>query len=130
MYARNVETRERANKEASFTLQVIKALIGSYMVTGAFLLALAFLIFRFELKENVVSIFIIIIYVIATFVGGFIIGKSMKNKKYFWGFVVGFLYVVLLVLITLGIYRTFNNNDIITTLILCVCSGTIGGMLS
>ncbi len=130
VYRRNVEAREDADREISLPFQIIKALIGAYLTTGLFLVALAFLIVRLNLKENVVSVLIILVYVIATFIGGFIIGRSTKYKKYFWGFVVGLLYVVLLFLITLGVYRTLNNHDFVTTLILCICGGTLGGMLS
>lgn len=126
----NVHTRKEINKEPSVVIPCIKSLLGAYMVTGVLLLALAYLLYRFHLGEKAVAVSIVIIYIISTFVGGVLIGKYMKIRKYFWGFIIGILYVLLLFVITFGIYRTLNNGNVATTIILCMCSGTIGGMVS
>ncbi len=127
---RAMSTREEMNQEGPVALKVIQALLCSYVTTGILLAILAFLLYRFHLQESVIAIGIIVIYIISTFVGGFVLGKYMKEKKYLWGIILGILYVVLLFLITFGVYRTLNNGDIATTLVLCLSSGCIGGMLS
>ena len=48
----------------------LKSLLFSYILTGALLALLAFLLYRFGLGERVVSIAIIAIYVVATFFSG------------------------------------------------------------
>ena len=110
----------------------IKSLLASYIVTGRLLLVLTFFMYKFELNEKIVSAAIVGIYVVSTLIGGMIIGKLTKSKRYLWGMVLGIIYFVLLLLITLGVYRTLNGDSvsIVTSLILCAGGGMTGGMIS
>lgn len=110
----------------------IKSLLASYIVTGILLLVLTFFMYKFELNEKIVSAAIVGIYVVSTLIGGMIIGKLTKSKRYLWGMALGILYFVLLLLITLGVYRTLNGDSvsIVTSLILCAGGGMTGGMIS
>ena len=110
----------------------IKSLLASYIVTGILLLVLTFFMYKFELNEKIVSAAIVGIYVVSTLIGGMIIGKLTKSKRYLWGMVLGIIYFVLLLLITLGVYRTLNGDSvsIVTSLILCAGGGITGGMIS
>lgn len=111
---------------------MLKALLASYIVTGLQLLGLTFLVYEFELDEQLVVAGIVAIYVVSTFMGGYIIGKLTEVKKYIWGMLTGVAYFLLLFLISYGVYREFNTNGIstITTAILCIGGGMLGGMLS
>lgn len=110
----------------------IKSLLASYIVTGILFLVLTFFMYKFELNEKIVSAAIVGIYVVSTLIGGMIIGKLTKSKRYLWGMVLGIIYFVLLLLITLGVYRTLNGDSvsIVTSLILCAGGGMTGGMIS
>ena len=110
----------------------IKSLLASYIVTGILLLVLTFFMYKFELNEKIVSAAIVGIYVVSTLIGGMIIGKLTKSKRYLWGMVLGIIYFVLRLLITLGVYRTLNGDSIsiVTSLILCAGGGMTGGMIS
>lgn len=110
----------------------IKSLLASYIVTGILLLVLTFFMYKFELNEKIVSAAIVGIYVVSTLIGGMIIGKLTKSKRYLWGMVLGIIYFVLLLLITFGVYRTLNGDSvsIVTSLILCAGGGMAGGMIS
>jgi len=111
---------------------VLKSLLASYIVTGLMLLILTFLVYQFQWDEQIVVAGIVMIYVISTFVGGFILGKLIKTRKFVWGIVIGGVYFLLLFLISYGVYREFNTNGLnaITTAVLCVGGGMLGGMLS
>lgn len=111
---------------------MLKSLLASYIVTGLLLLGLTFLVYKFELDEQLVVGGIVAIYVISTFIGGFIIGKLTQVRKFVWGMAIGLIYFVLLVLISYGVYREFNTNglNLVTTILLCVGGGMLGGMLS
>ena len=111
---------------------MVKALLAAYVVTGILLIILALALYKFELNEKIVSAAIVGIYVVSTLIGGVIIGKLTKSKRYLWGMVLGIIYFVLLLLITLGVYRTLNGDSvsIVTSLILCAGGGMTGGMIS
>lgn len=120
------------NEKMNRVMWVLKSLLASYIVTGLLLLGLTFFVYKFEFDEQKVLVGIIVIYVISTFIGGFIIGKLTKVKKFIWGMVIGGVYFLLLFAISYGVYRDFNTNGLnaFTTAILCVGGGMLGGMLS
>ena len=122
----------RKNQIVEKVMWVLKSLLASYIVTGILLLILTFLVYKFELDEQLVVAGIVATYIISTFVGGFILGKLTEVKKYIWGLSIGVIYVALLFLISYGVYREFNTNGMnaISTALLCMGGGMLGGMLS
>ncbi|MCI8638985.1 MAG: TIGR04086 family membrane protein [Coprococcus sp.] len=110
---------------------ILKALLASYVVTSALLLLLTFLLYKFDLEEQKVQVGIIVVYVFSTFVGGFIMGKLTKSRKFLWGLVLGILYFAFLLLISIGVYRTVQGGTgTVVAFILCAAGGMLGGMVS
>ena len=123
---------EKKLQKDSWVMWVLKSLLVSYVITGILLLLLAVALFKFELNEKAVSAAIVAIYIMATLLGGIVIGKFARVRRYLWGLGLGIGYFALLLLITLGVYRTLNGDaaNLVTTLILCAGGGMAGGMLS
>lgn len=123
---------ERQVRRDSKVMWVLKALLAAYVVTGILLLILTFLLYKFELNESLVSAAIVAIYVVSTLIGGIVIGKIARVKRFVWGLSLGIIYFALLFLITLGVYRTLNGDgvNLMTTFILCAGGGMAGGMIS
>lgn len=123
---------ERQVRKEIKGMWMLKALLASYIVTGALLLVLTLLLYKFELNEQIVSAAIVAIYLVSTLIGGIIIGKLTRVRKFLWGLGLGVLYFGLLLLITLGVYRTINGDaaSLMTTFILCAGGGMAGGMIS
>jgi len=65
---------------------ILKSLLFSYAVTGAFLLLLAFLLFQFDLGEKPVSAGIVAVYILSCFSGGFMSGKILRKGNSGRGF--------------------------------------------
>ena len=101
-------------------VDVLKALLCAYVVTGILLLALTLLLYKAGLSEENVNAGIILTYVISTFSGGFVIGKLSGTRKFLWGLITGVLYFALLVLISFGIYHALQSGagSLATTLLL------------
>lgn len=123
---------KHAMERGTQVFQIMKALLASYIVTGILLFVVTFFLYKFEWDEQMVTAGIIVIYVVSTFVGGFILGKIKKARKFLWGLIMGVLYFALLFLISFGVYRSFDGNgtNVITTLLLCAGGGMLGGMLA
>lgn len=123
---------ERQVRKDSKVMWVLKALLASYIVTGILLLLLTMALYKMELNEKMVSAAIVAIYVMATLIGGILIGKMAKVKRFIWGLGLGVAYFALLLLITLGVYHTLNGDgaNLVTTFILCAGGGMVGGMIS
>lgn len=93
---------------------------------------LALIMYKSSPAASVISGGIIFIYIFSNFIGGFLIGKCMEEKRYLWGLGLGFVYFLILLAIS---FVVKGGADIETTRIIsgfftCVIGGMIGGMLS
>ena len=113
-------------------MNLLKGLGVSYIVSAVLILVLAFLLYKFRLPKQMIGAGVTAVYIISTFLGGFILGKHTKVKKFLWGLCIGMAYVLILVLISLIVNGGFQNlsGNLILTMILCGGSGMLGGMLS
>lgn len=113
-------------------VDILKALLCAYVMTGILLLILTVLLYKAGLSEENINAGIILTYVISTFSGGFVIGKLAGVKKFLWGLLLGIMYFVLLLLISLGIYHSLQSDmmNLVTTFLLCTGGGMLGGMVS
>lgn len=111
-------------------LRMMKALLVAYVMTGLFLLITAGLMYRFELSEGKVKIAVIGIYVLSCFTGGFLAGRMMKNRKFLWGSLLGFLYFAVMLTVSVAVGRELKEAvmGISTTFFICIISGMLGGI--
>ena len=111
---------------------VLKGLLIAYIVSGVFIVVLAFLLYKFSLQKQAIGVGIILIYIVSTFLGGFSLGKNMKVKKYLWGLLLGTGYFVSLTVVSLIVNGGLQNvsGNFFLTMILCTGSGMLGGMFS
>ena len=113
-------------------MSALLILVLSYVLTACLLLLLAFILYKFRISESIVNIAVIVIYISVTFAAGFIAGKYYKVKKFLWGLVLGSVYFLILVLVSLigGVSDAVIGSGVVTTWILCAGGGMLGGMLS
>lgn len=102
----------------------------SYILTGLLLLLLAFLLYQFQLSKKAVFVGIILIYLVSTFLAGFLAGKKAKSRKYLWGFLMGAAYFLVLAGMSLLMNSPEGSSGFLTSFLLCAGGGTLGGMLS
>lgn len=111
---------------------ILKSLLGAYVVTGILLLLLALFVYKLNLEEKQVTIAVMAIYLVSTFVGGFMIGKWNRVRKFWWGMLVGAGYFMLLLIVSFGIYHSLKSGgvNVVTAMFLCLGGGLLGGMLA
>lgn len=111
---------------------LMKSLVISYVITGFMLIAIAFALYKLGISENTVNLLIIIVYVFSCFVGGLLVGKMVKEKKFLWGLLLGLVYMTVICAVSFIVNGTISITAIsaITTLLLCTGGGTFGGMIS
>ena len=90
------------------------------------------LLLMLQISENIVDVGILVIYVVACLLTGIIVGKRTKNKKFLWGMLSGCIYFLILLVVSLLAKQSMENigSDLVTTLLICAGSGTLGGMIS
>lgn len=110
----------------------LKSLIIAYIVTGLALFGLAFAMYKLGLNERTVEFAITFIYIFASAVGGLVMGKHMKQRKFLWGCLIGLCYA--LIIFGASVITAGNGQQIaadgMSTFLLCVGGGTLGGMIS
>lgn len=110
---------------------VIKSLLAAYVTSCIMLLGISFLLYKFDLSEQAVEIGIMLTYVLSAFIGGFFAGKEQKVRRFLWGALIGVLYFVFLILISIGVYRSsFVGTELAMAFGMCLAGGMAGGMLS
>ncbi len=122
----------KMNVYTNVAVRVMKALLAAYVVTGLLLLLIAGLLYRFQLDEGKVQIGIIVTYILSCFVGGFLAGKMMKSRQFLWGVLLGLLYFLVMTLVSVAVNRELQSSTsgFITSFLLCMGGGMLGGMLS
>jgi len=116
----------------SKVIVILRTLLISYIVTGILLLLLAFFMLKLDVSNAVLSGGIILTYILSNFIGGFLLGKSGEQKRFLWGFGMGAIYFVVLVLISIltNSMVDMGESRLISVMIICLFSGMLGGMVS
>lgn len=111
---------------------IFTAVFAMFIISGLLLLILALLLYKLELSESVIRVGIVVVYVVSGLLGGFLMGKIMREQKYLWGLAAGVIYFVVLFVASGLVKGGFDIEPVkvATTLILCGASGMAGGMVS
>jgi putative membrane protein (TIGR04086 family) len=111
---------------------LLKGLLFSYLITAFLLLLLSFLMLKLDLSSAVISGGVIVAYILSSFVGGFFVGKKAEQKKFLWGLLMGVIYFIVLLLVSLMLNKVspMPIGNLLTAFIICGVGGMVGGMLS
>ena len=123
------------NGKKSLVDQLISLLImiaGMYLLSGLLLLLLSAITYYGNFSGKVTEIGILIIYVLVCFLGGFLMGKRKKSKRFLWGMGTGAGYFLVILLVSLAMNGFVMKDGLGVLLVFSICTGTgtIGGMLS
>ena len=113
-------------------IETIKSLLVAYAITILLLLLLSLGVYLWNLNTGIVNLVIIFTYIITCFFGGFRLGRKLQTRRFLWGLLLGFCYILLLVLASLIVNHGVNlvSSTNLTAIFLCVVSGMLGGMVS
>ena len=119
-------------RRMQFVKILLKAAVMACLCSGAILVILAFMLYQWDIGENVVHLGILFIYWVSTFIGGIFAGKMIKEKRFLWGLCVGCIYFLVLIFLSLfkGIPADKTVTAYITTALICLGGGMLGGMIS
>ena len=106
------------------------ALVMSYGVTVALLLALAFLLYKMKLQPAQVGLGVAAIYILSTMAGGVVTVKFMKRKRLLCGLGFGALYLAVLLLMSVISQTGFSAavSDVAKAAACCLAGGALGGI--
>lgn len=122
----------RENNILSLVLPIMKTALAVIFFTFAMIFLLALVIFKFHINDSVINNCIIAIYFLANFIGGIIIGKVKKEKRFLWGFATGLTYFIILSIASFIALQSFYSSpaSALIAFISCILGGMAGGMTS
>ena len=128
--ARYKSRKEKEKMEKARAL--LKSLLASYLLTGILLLILAFIMLKLSPSNDTIQIGIVFSYIFSSFVGGLLMGKQMKVKRFLWGVLLGICYFIVIFLISILLNKNvlIQGMELITVFSMCGLGGMLGGMLS
>lgn len=111
---------------------IFASVFAMFIISALLLVILALILYKAEPGESVIKVGIVVVYVVAGFLGGFLMGRIMQEQKFLWGLAAGIIYFAVLFVASVVAGGGFDMEPakVITTLILCAASGMAGGMVS
>ena len=108
----------------------LRVMVVAYLITGALLLLLAFILYKWELNETVMTVGTLVIYILSCFFAGMILGKSGRNRSFAWGLLAGIIYYLILLGISLALKEQEKAlaSTILINMFICGASGMVGAM--
>ena len=113
-------------------MKIIKSLAFSYVITGILLFLLAFLLYELRFSDSMIHVGMVVVYLFSAFAGGFYLGKKTGKRRYLWGILSGFLYFLILLLLSFAMngLTLVHGGSTAMVLVLCALGGMLGGMVS
>lgn len=111
---------------------IMKTLIAAYAFTAVLLVLSAFIMYKMQLDELQVRLFVILTYGVSAIAGGFIYGKIKGCKRVLNGALAGILYFAVLLLVSCAVNRGFEESlgRNMLSFAVCMTGGIIGGIIS
>ena len=80
----------------NLVLQIIKGIVLAYLLSALALVILSFVMYRWDVSENVIRGGILFAYVFSCFISGMVVSRQHSERKYLWGLLMGAIYFVIL----------------------------------
>ncbi len=112
-------------------MDIVKYLFVAYVVTMIILAIIAFLLFKANVSEGVVNGGVVFSYIFSSFIAGLFFCKHQADRKFLWGALVGFLYFVIIMVVSIILNRQLFMQipNLFSVFTLCTLGGMMGGML-
>lgn len=123
---------QRVSQKSGKAILIVKALLVTYILTALLLLLLALIMYKIDPPGAVISVGLVLIYIISSFAGGYIIGNAKKEKRFLWGIGMGVAYFLIILIVSIIFSKDVfaSAGSIISVLCMCGLGGMLGGMVS
>lgn len=120
------------NEHGKNVKKLLFSIAMAMMLTIILLLLLAMGLYLFQWNMEKVMIGMIGIYIISCMTGGWIAGRTIKKQKYVWGALIGLLYFLVAILISVLSETGIRSQgvELLAIAVMCLGAGTFGGMIA
>lgn len=115
----------------NIAMGMVKFLFLAYVITLIVLAILALLLYKANISEEVVNGGVVFSYIFSSFIAGLFFCKQRTEKKFLWGALVGFLYFIIIMVVSMALNRQLflQIPNLFSVFVLCTLGGMMGGML-
>jgi putative membrane protein (TIGR04086 family) len=111
-------------------MSILRGIIVSYIITIPTFIIFSFILTYTNFPEKYILPVVVITTVISILMAGSTVTRSVKDKGWLNGGIVGFIYVFVLYIVSSLIYGNFAiNRYVITMVIIGILVGAIGGIV-
>lgn len=109
----------------------LKGFLVSFVLTALLLVVVAFVLYQTKASVEHMGGAILLVYAIASFVGGMIFSAQKDSRHYLMGGLFGLAYFIIIY----GVSAVWNKSisamfpAMLTTFLVCILAGMLGGML-
>lgn len=122
--------KKSEQESAGIAAVLFKGFLAGALITGAAILILSLLLYKTSLSENILHIAVIAVYAISCFLSGLYCGRKIKERRFLWGLLAGCIYYVVLLAVSLIVSNDGFSASFVSSALVCLGSGMLGGMLS
>ncbi len=109
---------------------MILGMMSSVICTILFLMLLSVFLVKNKISENLIPICIILLYILAILIGSIVTTKNIKTKGAIYGFIMSFMYISILYIISSVYIGNFSVSiQSIGMILFGLMIGTIGGII-
>ena len=108
------------------------SLVRSFLVSLMLLFIFALVVYLGNISDRSIGVIIMVIYLVSTIIGGIYIGGQIEGFKEIWGMVSGFVYIGIIMLVSVIGSKSRIPLDIssVSAVVVSVLGGMIGAMVS
>lgn len=124
------QTPKPAVNESMGLIAVLKGILAAYIITIPAFMLFALILANTEFPQKLITPAVVITTVISVLTAGSVSTRGLKNKGWLNGSIVGFVYMLILYLLSSLIYRNFAiDNYVVTMTVIGILTGAIGGII-
>lgn len=122
------KTNQGQGDNLKFTT-LLKGLIMSYVVTIPAFMLFALILANMNFPQRLITPAVVVITIISVITAGIVATKEVKDKGWLNGGIVGFIYMLILYIVSSIAYKSFTiDKYVITMTVIGILAGAIGGI--
>jgi len=119
-----------AVNESMSLVAVLKGILVGYIITIPAFMLFALILANTDFPQKLITPAVVITTIISVLTAGAISTRGLKNRGWLNGSIVGFIYMLILYLLSSLIYRNFAiDKYVITMTVIGILTGAIGGII-
>ena len=125
----NANAKAAVNESLS-SKSVLKGILAAYIITIPAFMLFALILSNTDFPQKLISPAVVITTIISVLTAGSVSTKGLKNRGWLNGSIVGFIYMLILYIISSLVFKNFSIDKYVVTMSLIgILTGAIGGIV-